>query len=275
LESPLISVITSCLNAEKTIRRTIESVIDQTYKNIEFIIIDGISTDKTLKIINEYNVQISHIISEKDNGISDAFNKGIKISNGEYIQILNADDYLPKDKIEKSINLLIKNPDFAYCYGDIILIDKNQKPLFEIAGDKSYKNKIRFSMPSLNHPTVIAKKSMFEKYGIFDTQWKYAMDYDWLLRLHKNMEVGVYSQEIKVYMQEGGESSKYWVKTELEQMHISIHNGYNSVRAFFVFIFKCFKISIRKFVSIFISQQLLIYFRPGKRIFNSYKTKIK
>ena len=170
LTTDLVSVITICLNSEETIRRTIESVLSQTYKNIEYIIIDGCSRDKTVEIISEYKNRISHYISEADEGISDAFNKGINIATGEFIQIVNADDYLPKDKIEKSIELLQQYPNYAYCFGDIILTDENYKAQLLIKGDPFYHKVIKYFMPRINHPTVLARKSMYNKYGLFDNK---------------------------------------------------------------------------------------------------------
>ena len=100
LSKPLISIITVCYNSEKTIERSIQSIINQSYKNIEFIIIDGSSSDNTLEIIDKYKEMISIKISEKDSGIYDAFNKGLNICNGDLIGFVNSDDYLMPDALE-------------------------------------------------------------------------------------------------------------------------------------------------------------------------------
>ena len=262
----LVSVITICLNAEGTIRRTIESVLSQTYNNIEYIIIDGCSTDKTIEIINEYKNRISHYISETDEGISDAFNKGINMSTGKFIQITNADDYLPKDKIEKSIELLQQNLHYAYCFGDIILTDKNYKAQLLIKGDPSYHKVIKYFMPRINHPTVLARKSMYNKYGLFNNKWKIGMDYDWLLRLHRKLEIGVYSDSIKVFMQLGGVSDENWVQTQIEGMRISIHNQLNPLLAYFIFVMIYMKTLIRICLEHIVPRQWISYFRPGKSV---------
>ena len=97
---PLISIITVCYNSENTIQKTIESITNQTYQNIEYIIIDGKSTDRTLEIINNNKGKISKIVSEKDNGIYDAFNKGLKLYTGDLVGFVNSDDILTPNAIE-------------------------------------------------------------------------------------------------------------------------------------------------------------------------------
>ncbi|MDA1060740.1 MAG: glycosyltransferase family 2 protein [bacterium] len=263
---PLVSVITVCRNAEHTIRRTIESVLSQSYKNIEYIIIDGCSEDNTSNIVKEFNTGISLFLREKDQGISDAFNKGIRLAKGEFIQILNADDYFPADKIEKSVELLVTHPIHSYCFGDIVLIDDHQNPTFRIEGDPQYYRMIRYFMPRINHPTVLSRKSTYEKYGMFDTQWKNSMDYDWLLRLHINSEKGIYSPKIVAFMQEGGQSGRNWIKTQIDELHVSMHNGLNPLVAYAIFYMRFLRTFIRIQVEYFLPRQWLMPFRPGKKL---------
>ena len=104
-----ISIVTVCRNSENTIRSTIESVLAQNYTDIEYIIVDGASTDKTFSIISEYKKQIHHIISEPDNGIYEAMNKGIKRSTGDYLGILNSDDFFASNKIISGLVAFLKN----------------------------------------------------------------------------------------------------------------------------------------------------------------------
>lgn len=262
----MVSVITVCLNSDRTIRRTIESVLSQSYKNIEYIIIDGCSEDNTLNIVKEFKTAINHFVREKDKGISDAFSKGIRLAKGEFIQLLNADDYLPTDKIEKSVELLVAHPDHSYCFGDIVLIDDHQNPTFRIEGDPQYHRMIRFFMPRINHPTVLARKSAYEKYGLFDTQWKNSMDYDWLLRLHINFEKGIYSHNIVAYMQEGGQSGRNWIKTQIDELHVSMHNGLNPLVAYTIFYMRFLRTFIRIQVEYVFPRQWLMPFRPGKKL---------
>ena len=123
-----ISIITACFNSEKTISKTIESILSQSYKDIELIIIDGASDDKTIDIINSYKDKISYMISEKDNGIYDALNKGLEKANGEIISFLHSDDYYSNTKIlEYVIDQFKKNKKVDIVLGDVAFIDNNQK----------------------------------------------------------------------------------------------------------------------------------------------------
>jgi glycosyltransferase involved in cell wall biosynthesis len=113
---PFISVITVCLNAERYIEKTICSIINQTYKNIEYIIIDGKSTDQTLQIIGKYRDRIAHVISETDSGIADAMNKGIKLAKGDYVIFIHADDYLVSSScVEEAVNSFSNADDVVTC----------------------------------------------------------------------------------------------------------------------------------------------------------------
>jgi glycosyltransferase involved in cell wall biosynthesis len=121
-----ISIVTVCRNSEATIRSTIESVLAQTYSDIEYIIVDGASTDNTLSIVNEYRGRIHRIISEPDNGIYDAMNKGIKISTGDYLGILNSDDFFASNEIISGLAAFLKNHPFLDAsYGDVVFVEKN------------------------------------------------------------------------------------------------------------------------------------------------------
>jgi glycosyltransferase involved in cell wall biosynthesis len=260
---PLVSIITVCLNSEKTIRRTIESVIAQAYRNVEYIIIDGGSTDHTLDIIYEYQSQISYLVSEKDEGISDAFNKGIKGSKGEYIQLLNADDYMPPDKIELSINCIMQHPEAAFIFGDLIVINHDGKPVYRLHGDANYTSSITSMVPRVNHPTFFVRRKVYDKYGLFDTTWKIAMDYEWLLRIHKAGERGVYSPDILVYLLEGGISSD-WFKTMKEARAITIQHGIPSSAVYARFCVQTSKRAMRIFLEYFLPRSLVMHFRSGK-----------
>lgn len=119
-----ISIITVCYNSEKTIEDTIKSVVSQSYPNIEYIIIDGVSTDNTLEIVNKYQEKISKIISEKDNGLYDAINKGINIASGEIIAILNSDDLYQDNKVIEEVVELFRKDNLETCYGDLVYVDR-------------------------------------------------------------------------------------------------------------------------------------------------------
>ncbi|MCT7515044.1 glycosyltransferase family 2 protein [Aliarcobacter cryaerophilus] len=190
-DKPLISIITVVFNGEKYLEDTIQSVINQTYGNVEYIIIDGGSTDGTLDIIKKYENQIDYWVSEKDRGIYDAMNKGIEVSLGEIIGIVNSDDYLYLDTISNIANLYLENK-FNYTYGTLDYIDENGNKLYEISsiGLNNIKYKIFKHMPYL-HPTMFVSKKLYKKIGVYNIRYKLSADYDFVLRFIENKYKGV------------------------------------------------------------------------------------
>lgn len=174
-----ISVITVCYNSQNVIEKTIQSVINQTFQDIEYLIIDGGSTDKTLDIINKYKDKIEKIISEKDNGIYDAMNKGIINAKGDYIIFLNADDVFLHDNV---LNLAAQkmNDNKAIYYGDLIFLEKATGQINNRKQDNI--NYVYLCGGMLFHPAIFASKKLFEKIGPFDTKYKIVADYEWILR---------------------------------------------------------------------------------------------
>lgn len=207
----LVSIITVCYNSERTIRRTIQSVLNQTYPNIEYIIIDAKSTDKTLEIVNEYIEEFQgriKIVSEKDDGIFDAMNKGIRMSKGEIIGIINSDDYYEKDAVENIVKHLDIRKKQVY-YGMMRVLDHGKEKKVEIESH----NFITKTM--IPHCTCFVQRVVYEKYGLFDLKYKYVADYDLMYRysLIKEIEfVPIYC--IISNFSEGGASSTYAAKKE-------------------------------------------------------------
>ena len=177
-----ISIITVCYNSEKTIRKTIESVINQDYNDIEYIIIDGLSNDNTINIINEYTHKISQTISEKDNGIYDAINKGIKVATGEVVGIINSDDELYNNKIISTIADTYKeNLNLDAIIGDIIFLNENNDIHRKYSALKWKPSKFAWGMMP-PHPSFYCKKQLFNKYGYYRTDFKIAADYELMMR---------------------------------------------------------------------------------------------
>ena len=173
---PLISVVTVVHNGEKHLKQTINSVIAQDYDNVEYIIIDGGSTDGTLDIIKKYEDQINYWVSEPDSGIYDAMNKGISLCTGDYIAFLNADDWYPENSIELVVNASIKlKPD--YIFGDMDLYNEN---VF-VGKRKPYKYK--YGTP-MGHQAFFVKTSLMKE-SPFDITYKMAADYDFMIKLIK------------------------------------------------------------------------------------------
>jgi len=175
---PLVSIITVVLNGEQYLEEAVRSVINQTYNNVEYIVIDGGSGDGTLEIINKYNNQIDYWVSESDDGIADAFNKGISLCAGEIIGIINADDWYELDAIEKIVEL--RGRSAVFC-GNVQYWDGYRK-------DYIFSTNIPGLLKEMtvNHPAVFVCKDIYKKYGVFDSEYRYAMDYELLLRFYKN-----------------------------------------------------------------------------------------
>ncbi len=182
---PVISVITICKNAESTICNTIESVLKQTYSNIEYIVVDGKSSDNTLinayDIAKKYEDRKINIVSEKDEGISDAMNKGILSSSGEIITHLHAGDYYIRDSIiGEVINSYIKN-NWRWGVAGSIVVDSNkcQKHLFKPQDD--YKVLLRKNC--IPHQSTFLARDIFNRHGLFKVEYKQAMDYEYWVRI--------------------------------------------------------------------------------------------
>jgi len=176
---PLISIITVVFNGEKYLEETIKSVINQTYKNIQYIIVDGASKDSTIDIIEKYNDKIDYWLSERDSGIADAFNKGLRFAKGELISFINSDDWYEPDAVQTIVNHYSEKY-HIYC-GILNLFDKNNN---FIKYRRSRIHLIKFGM-YIMHPTLFVHKRIFEEVGGFDTSFKIAMDFDFILRVRK------------------------------------------------------------------------------------------
>jgi len=202
-----ISIVTICYNSAATIEDTIKSVFSQNYSDIEYIIIDGGSKDGTLEIVNKYKDKISKIISEPDKGLYDAMNKGIKMATGDVIGILNSDDFFAgNDVLSKVANAFTVEIDL--CYGNIEYIDRvdtNKKVRFWRAGEyKKGKLNNGWIMP---HPAVFVRRNLYEKFGLFNLEFRIAADYELLLRFFTHDIKVKYIDETLVRMREGGFSA--------------------------------------------------------------------
>ena len=222
---PKVSIITVCLNSAKTIRDTIKSVESQAYDNIEYIIVDGGSQDGTVDIISE-STAVTKWISEPDKGISDAFNKGLSLASGEYIQIINSDDWLGENQIMIAVKCLEEDETAGFVFGNIYLCAYDKKNKFFKPGDELYEKKIANRMPQVNHPTFLVRKMVYEQFGGFDEKYKIALDYEWLSRVTKQGVRGIYCPILTAYMRDGGISTKNLLQVLKESRKISLKNGY-------------------------------------------------
>ena len=212
-----ISVITVVFNGEKTIQDTIESVKSQTYPNIEYIIVDGGSTDSTLGIINQQQAFISASISEEDNGIYDAMNKGVLLSTGEWIIFLNSDDYFYSDDV---VERLIGNAtDELFVAGSTMIRNGNSERLFTSMPMFGLYLQIPFM-----HPSMMVARRAFSTYGNFLLKYKIASDCDFIFRLLASEEKYRIVNFPTVVMRAGGASSKHFILGRLEYMTSYISN---------------------------------------------------
>ncbi len=188
-----ITVITVCFNAEKTIEKTISSVCGQVYPNVEYIIIDGASTDRTLAIVDQFASKIKKVISEKDKGIYDAMNKGVTAATGDVVYFLNADDHFCDEKVLSDVvKAFEEDGSRTLVYGKVKPEDVPDyyKPyLKEFFIVKTLDDFLKYT---ICHQAIFAKRSLFDNIGKFDCRYKFAADYDWQIRAYKFDPRGFY-----------------------------------------------------------------------------------
>lgn len=205
-----ISLLTVSFNSEATIRDTIESILSQVYKDIEYIVVDGNSTDGTVNILKSYGSGISKWISEPDNGIYDAMNKAIKMASGEVIGILNSDDFYVNNKIVSSVAREFSDLSIDVVFGDLVFVDPQDlnKTVRKYSSAKWNPHKFAWGfMPA--HPTVFVRRKYYEMFGLFKTDYKIAADYELLIRfLYVHKLKYHYLQLTMVKMRRGGVSSR-------------------------------------------------------------------
>jgi len=205
-----ISIITVCYNSEKYIKSAIDSVISQSYQNIEYIIIDGGSTDKTNEIIDSYSDKVSRHISEPDDGIYDAMNKGIKHATGDLIGILNSDDYYKDNHVLERIVQLFQKHNTDSIYADIDYVDpnRNDKIIRKWKSGPYKPNSFKKGWHPA-HPGFFVKNKIFGELGDYDLSYKVAADFELMLRfLEKHHITSYYFPKSIVCMRLGGASNK-------------------------------------------------------------------
>lgn len=204
-----ISIITAVYNNKETIRDAIDSILSQTYKNIEYIIIDGASSDGTIEIIKSYGDKITKFVSESDNGIYDAMNKGIALATGDVVGILNSDDfYIDEHVIQKVVNIF-QEKKVDSIFADLVFVkpDNLEKTIRYYDSSKFKPSKFAYGwMPA--HPTFFVKRNIYEKYGLFKTDYKIAADYELLVRFLEKYKISYYYLQLPIIkMRIGGVST--------------------------------------------------------------------
>lgn len=224
INRPLVSIITPTLNSERFVRDNIKSVLSQTYSNIEHIIIDGGSTDNTLTIVREMDPK-SIIISEPDEGISDAFNKGIKLAKGDVIAILNSDDYYADTRVmQRVVEIFISEPEVKVIYGKVRCIHPETEETLAIYYSEPFsfeKMKKKLIIP---HPAIFMRREVYDTVGDFSLQYKICMDHDYLLRAVKLYQPYAID-EVFTVMRWGGKSTNNIYLAHREAYRIMRANG--------------------------------------------------
>jgi len=242
-----VSVITVVFNAKNTIAQTIESVLSQTYKNIEHIVIDGGSTDGTLSIIQKYRDKIAKFISKPDQGIYDAMNKGILLASGKVVGFLNADDMFYDKNVIQRVALSFDNNDIDCIYGNLVYVScKNIDRITRCWESKEFCDGLFQKSWTPAHPTFYCKKNIYERFGLYRTDFKIAADVELMYRfLQKNHVRSKYINADFVRMRDSGVSNhgiKSTVVITREMKRAIIENGgqFNLIKYLF---FKFLKIS--------------------------------
>lgn len=225
-----ISIITACYNSENTIEDTIKSVLSQAHKDFEHIIIDGGSKDRTMDIVQRYNKQYGKklkYVSEKDKGIYDAMNKGVKMATGDIIGILNSDDVYASKQTLSIINRTLEKDKYDGCYANLLYMDeKLEKPIRDW---KTKTGKIKSGwMPA--HPTFYVKKKIYDDVGLYNLKYKIVSDFDFMIRVCANKKYHFkYIDKCLIHMRLGGASSNGingYIKNIKEAKQVLKDNGY-------------------------------------------------
>ena len=228
-----ISVITVSYNSAATIKRTVQSVLDQDYVNIEYIIIDGFSSDGTLDVLSEFENKISVIISEPDNGIYDAMNKGLTYVTGDVVCFLNSDDFYSNNSVISQVANIMRDCNLDALYGDVCYFSKNkpQKIVRWYHSNHFKPERLAWGwMPA--HQALFLSRQVVDRVGKFNINYKIAADYDYIIRSFYDQNLRyLHLPEVLVYMQMGGVSTRGLSSAILlnkEVLRACLDNGINT-----------------------------------------------
>jgi len=229
-DKPLVSIITPVLNGEKFISCTIKSVLSQTYPYIEHIVIDGKSADNTLSIVKESNPK-AIVVSEPDNGATDAINKGLRIASGEIIALLNHDDYYAHDNvIRRVVDLFVADPQLKVIYGKVRSIHPLTEQTLAIYGEPFNYEKMLRRYIIMPYPATFLRKEVYATVGAFSVEYVVCTDYEYYLRVIKSYRP-LFLDEILAVMRWGGFSTRNIYRGHREVYKLMRSNGVNRTSA--------------------------------------------
>jgi glycosyltransferase involved in cell wall biosynthesis len=214
---PLVTIVTIVRNRKDTLPQTIRAVLTQTYPNIEYIIVDGASTDGTLEVIKQFDDKIDLWISEPDRGGPDALNKALSLAHGSIVFSLSSDDWINPDFMEIAVQALQKaNLDFVF--GNVALYELDGRLDFVSMGNADYAKYILHRPPRTSNTSMVIRRRCYERVGLIDISFKNGADYEWLLRLHLSGGKGAYEKRLTVSMRKGGVSDTWYFINALEEL---------------------------------------------------------
>lgn len=264
-----ISIITPTFNSEKTIEKTVNSILIQNFDDFEHIIVDNQSNDNSVLLIKDLYSKSKRqenlkIICEEDKGIADAFNKGISAASGQIVTILNSDDYYLCEDLFARVVEIFRDDNILFFHGDIFFSD-------EVHGSNVRKPllcPITDAMP-YNHPTMFFRKSLYDKFGMFDVAYKYSMDFELICRLEKNIidfrNKGFYFDVTPiVFMSSGGASYKNELNSIHEVKRALIRYGFWNCRAKRKYFFRLMRIKFKGILSLLKLNSLIKFWRKKK-----------
>jgi len=231
-----ISIIMATLNSEKYVRQAIESIMRQEIEEIEIIVVDGGSEDRTIEIINEFNSEKIKIIEGKDSGIAEAWNKGVRVARGELIGMLNSDDFYEINVLKKVIEQIGGSGEPVIGYGNVSMIDDSGKIIKQVKGEKRSKIRLLNGFGFM-HTSVIINRQAFDLIGPFNEKIRVAIDTDWLLRcVFRQVKFQKISNH--VYMRTGGISENYKYTGMGEYADALLRNGYSEKHMVLFYVFR-------------------------------------